>query len=239
MTTTTPPGRPDDGWTIVVPVKTLDRAKSRLGPALDPQARRALVLAMATDVLDTCLATDGVARVRVVTDDPAVAALARDRGLEVVADPPSPAAADPLNPALAAALATAPGPVGVVTADLPELRPEHLARLLRTAARHPHAVLPDHRGAGTTMAFWTAGVIGAARVPRFGTDSASRHLHEGGAVSLSDADPSGAAARDVDTPADLAGLSPARVGDATAAVLVALAGTLPPHAADVSVTMVP
>ena len=40
-----------DGWTIVVPVKALDRAKSRLDPALPSAGRKALVLAMATDVL--------------------------------------------------------------------------------------------------------------------------------------------------------------------------------------------
>lgn len=237
MTTTAPGGHPDPGWTIVVPVKSLAHAKSRLTGTLAPHARRALVLAMASDVLDACVATEGVARVRVVTGDGEVAALARGRGLEVVPEPDARPDADPLNPALAAALAGTPGPVAVVTADLPELRPEHLHRILSAAARHPHSVLPDHRGAGTTMAFWTGS--GSERVPRFGTDSASRHLLEGGAVPLTGADPTGAAARDVDTPEDLARLTARAVGGATASAIGALGDVLPPHAGGVSATMVP
>ena len=228
------------GWTLVVPVKALDRAKSRLADALPPVGRRELVLAMATDVLRTCAATPGVARVRVVTSDPAVGILARRLGLEVVGDPASTAGApgsDPLNAALASALHGVTGPVGVVTADLPELRPDHLAAILVAAARHPHSVVPDHHGAGTTMAFWTG--PRHSRIPRFGAGSASRHLGEGGAVALRDADPSGAAGRDVDTPEDLVGLGHRSVGRATAATLRTRSASPGPHAAGVSATMVP
>lgn len=237
MTTTATGPHPGHGWTLLVPVKALAHAKSRLTPTLDPSARRALVLAMAADVLDTCVSTDGVAAVRVVTGDDEVAALAHRRGLGVVPEPPARPDADPLNAALSAALAGATGRVGVVAADLPELRPRHLGAILAAAAPHVHSVVPDHRGAGTTMAFWTGPADG--RVPRFGTDSATRHLLEGGAVALPGADPTGAAGRDVDTPGDLARLSAADVGAATAAVLGAVAGSLPPHAGSVSATMVP
>ena len=65
-------GSTADGWTIVVPVKALERAKSRLVPALTADGRRALVVAMAVDVLAACRETPGVARVRVVSADPRV-----------------------------------------------------------------------------------------------------------------------------------------------------------------------
>lgn len=80
-------GMTPEGWTIVVPVKSLDRAKSRLVPALTADGRRALVAAMAIDVLRACVSTPGVARVRVVSGDPRVAALASTAGAEFVEEP--------------------------------------------------------------------------------------------------------------------------------------------------------
>lgn len=243
MSTVAGHGSADDGWTIVVPVKALDRAKSRLSRALPAPGRRALALAMATDVLLTVTRTPGVARVRVVTSDPDVATLARRLGLEIVPEPEpatgvtEPSDVDPLNAALSAAILGVTGPAGVVTADLPELRPEHLARILIAAAEHAHSVVPDHRGAGTTMAFWTGGT--GARVPRFGVGSAARHLSEGGAVPLHGADPSGASGRDVDTPEDVAALTGLPVGEATAAVLRTPAVAQGAHSDGVSATMVP
>lgn len=227
------------GWTIVVPVKALDRAKSRLDPALPSTGRKALVLAMATDVLRACLATPGVGRVRVVSAaDPLVRDLAARVGAEFVPDPP-PATrphVDPLNAALTAALADVPGPVGVVAADLPELRPHHLARILASAERHPHSTVADHRGAGTTMAFWTGAPD--SRVCRFGPDSAAR-FRAGGAVTVGVAADLAAASRDVDIPADLATLSARDVGAATAGALRDPSTRHATHADGVSATMVP
>ena len=228
-----------DGWTIVVPVKALDRAKSRLDPVLPADGRKALVLAMATDVLRTCVATPGVGRVRVVSaTDPLVRDLASRVGAELVPEP-APACSphgDPLNAALTAALADVHGPVGIVTADLPELRPHHLARILASAAHHRHSTVADHRGAGTTMAFWTGPP--ASRVCRFGPDSAAR-FREGGAVTVGAAADLGAATRDVDVPADLAALSARDIGAATAEALRDPATRRCTHADGVSATMVP
>lgn len=240
MSTMVGRGTADGGWTIIVPVKALDRAKSRLARTLSAPGRRALVLAMATDVFRACAGSPAVSRVRVVTSDPDVGALAQGFGLEVVPEPPVSADspdADPLNVALAAAIAGVPGPVGVVTADLPELDSDTLERVLSAAARHSHSMVPDHRGVGTTMVFWTGPAT--TRVPRFGGDSAARHVSEGGAVPLLGADTSGAAGRDVDTPEDLAGLSGRTVGGATATTLRARADAPGAHAAGVSATMVP
>ncbi|MCT1712735.1 2-phospho-L-lactate guanylyltransferase [Dietzia cinnamea] len=227
-----------DGWTIVVPVKALDRAKSRLDPALPSAGRKALVLAMATDVLRSCLAAPGVGRVRVVSAaDPLVRDLAARVGAEFVPEPSLPRShVDPLNAALTAALAGVPGPVGVVAADLPELRPHHLARILASAERHPHSTVADHRGAGTTMAFWTGAPD--SRVCRFGPDSAAR-FRAGGAVTVGVAADLAAASRDVDIPADLATLSARDVGAATAGALRDPSTRHATHADGISATMVP
>ncbi|PAY24916.1 2-phospho-L-lactate guanylyltransferase [Dietzia natronolimnaea] len=239
MTTVSGHRAADGGWTIVVPVKALDRAKSRLARALPASDRRELALAMASDVLRTCVATPGVSRVRVVTSDTDVAALARLLPVEIVAEPPGTAGMtgdDPLNAALTGAIRGVPGPVGVVTADLPELGTSQLARVLSAASGHPHSIVPDHHGAGTTMAFWTGPV--EERRPRFGPGSAARHVSDGGAVALDGADPSGASGRDVDTPEDVLALTGRTVGAATAAVIRTPSARQRPHAAGVSATMV-
>ncbi|MGN0101921.1 MAG: 2-phospho-L-lactate guanylyltransferase [Dietzia sp.] len=228
-----------DGWTIIVPVKALARAKSRLDPVLPADRRKALVLAMATDVLRVCVETPEVRRVRVVSaDDPVVRELAARVGADFVAEPP-PAAVlgtDPLNAALTAALEDLHGPVGIVTADLPELRPHHLSRILSAAACSPHSTVADHRGAGTTMAFWTG--ARATRVCRFGPGSAAR-FRDGGAVPVGVTADLGAATRDVDDPADLAALPARDVGPATAEVLHDPRSRHGTHADGLSATMVP
>lgn len=243
MSTPTGHGVDDDGWTLLVPVKPLDLAKSRLAPAVGRLGRRSLVLAMADDVLTTCLATPGVSDVRVVTSDPEVLALAGRLGLRTVPDPAQASAdrdesgSDPLNRTLAAAMADLPGWVGVVTADLPELRPGTLGRILHAAARHRHSVVPDHLAAGTTMAFWTAAA--SDRVPRFGADSAERFRNQGGAVSLAGIDPSGISRRDVDTPEDLSALPGRSLTGATAQALRRHTGPDAAPAGGLSATMVP
>lgn len=240
MSTPTGPGVDVDAWTLLVPVKPLDLAKTRLAPAVGRSGRRSLVLAMAVDVLTACADTPGVSDVRVLTSDPEVRGLARRLGLVAVPDPEptgGESGAEPLNRALEAALADVDGAVGVVTADLPELRPATLGRILHEAAHHRHSVVPDHLGAGTTMAFWTASA--ADREPLFGADSAARFRLEGGAVSLAGIDPSGGSGRDVDTPEDLAALPRRPVAGATARALRQHTGPDATPAGGLSATMVP
>ena len=235
-----------DGWTIVVPVKALAGAKSRLAPAVTARRRQELVMAMATDVLGACMSAPGVSRVRVVSSDPQVETLARRVGAEFVAEPAGtsgpggrgqPSHHDALNAALAVALSDVRGPVGVVTADLPEMTAEHLGRILAAAACHPHSIIADHSGEGTTMAFWTGPAVG--RIPRFGAGSAGRHRAEGGAVPLDGEASPAAATRDVDTPVDLADLAGRPVGEATAVVIRGDESAPRTRATGVSATMVP
>lgn len=215
-------------WGVVVPVKHLDVAKSRLA-VLGDEARRALALAFARDVVAAAVACRAVGRVLVVTDDPqAVRALA-GTGAHVVADDP----AAGLNAALAhgaAALTGVAGLAGVaaVSADLPCFTPDDLDDVLRRATRR--SVVPDAAGAGTTL---LVAPRGAPLAPSFGPGSLGRHV-AGGAVVL-DAAPG--ARRDVDTPDDLRAAERLGVGPATAAALTAHAlvtcappdrGTMPP-----------
>ncbi|MFN2538888.1 MAG: 2-phospho-L-lactate guanylyltransferase, partial [Mycobacteriales bacterium] len=79
-------------WGVVVPVKRLDIAKSRLA-AYGDEHRKALALAFAADVV---LAAAPVAQVLVVTDDPIAGELLAGLGARVVRDDPDAG----LNPAL-------------------------------------------------------------------------------------------------------------------------------------------
>jgi 2-phospho-L-lactate/phosphoenolpyruvate guanylyltransferase len=200
-------------WSLVVPVKVLARAKSRLA-AFDGPRRAALALAMAADTVAAAVSCPEVARVIAVTGDPQAAAELAALGAVVVGDGP----AQGLNPALrhGAALASARWPaagIGALVADLPALRARDLSEGLRAAAQWRHAFVPDASGAGTTL--YTARG-GSAFSPRFGPASARRH-RAAGAAEL--ALPGLATLRrDVDTPDDLAQAARLGMGPRTAAV---------------------
>ncbi|MFD9246172.1 2-phospho-L-lactate guanylyltransferase, partial [Streptomyces sp. NPDC059556] len=72
---------PDDGWSLVVPLKPLALAKSRLAAAAGSRLRPRLALAFAEDTVGAVLNCPRVRDVVVVTDDPAAGpALAPPRG---------------------------------------------------------------------------------------------------------------------------------------------------------------
>ncbi|WP_082801748.1 2-phospho-L-lactate guanylyltransferase [Herbidospora cretacea] len=199
------------GWTIVIPVKTLIRAKTRLAAAVGPH-REDLAVAVAADTVTAALATGGVGRVIVVTADPRPAKVVAELGAEVVPDPDV-----GLNAALRAGAAQAAGAgpraVAALQADLPALRPPELARVLAAAAEFDQSFLPDAADVGTVLYAVRPGVPFR---PRFGGESRARHL-AGGAkeLCLEDVD---SVRRDVDTIEDLRAAAALGLGPRTAAV---------------------
>ncbi len=185
-------------WSVLMPVKVLARAKSRLAGLAGPR-RGDLALALACDTVTAVLGADAVARVIVITDDQVARAALTALGALAVPDEPR----DGLNAALrhGAAYAAARWPAdgtAALSADLPALRPEQISRALRAAAAWPTAFVADAAGDGTTL--YTA-VPGAAFRPSFGLASRARHA-TGGAVELV-LDGVPGLRRDVDTPSDL------------------------------------
>src|SRR5687767_10452220 len=85
-------GEVRDEVDLVVPVKTLDRAKTRLTSATggDPVSHAALALALALDTVSAAAATPGVRRVVTITSDPAVAAEMAALGVESLPEPAEP-----------------------------------------------------------------------------------------------------------------------------------------------------
>jgi len=202
-------------WSVVIPVKRLPEAKSRLAP-LPAEQRGALALAFAADVLTAALAAPQVHSVYVVTDDARVSAQLSALGGLLVPDPGT-----GLNGAYAAGLvrarADAPGHrVLAMNADLPALRTAEFSAFLGSVGPG-RAVVPDVEGTGSTMlAADLAGELG----PLFGPDSRRRHV-DSGAVARPDA---GASLRqDVDTAADLAAALRLGVGGYTANAISASA----------------
>jgi 2-phospho-L-lactate/phosphoenolpyruvate guanylyltransferase len=203
-------------WCVVIPVKVLAQAKSRLTGLAAPD-RAELVLAMAADTVAAAVAAPGVAAVFVVTDDPAVRAEAA--ALEALVLPDAPAAG--LNEALSFAAAQARDRwpqrgVAALAADLPALRAAELAAAL-TAATTGRAFVPDAEGTGTTL---YAAPPGTSFEPLFGRNSRSRHR----AAGLTELDLPGLRGlrRDVDTAADLRLAAEIGLGQRTGAVLAAL-----------------
>ncbi len=177
--------RPVVSWTVVIPVKLLALAKSRLSGLADDD-RKTVALAMAADTVTAAVTCPPVGDVIVVSDDPAVRTEAAG-----------------LNEALTAgaehAAATWSGRgVAALTADLPALSAAELAVALTAAAGVNHAFVADAAGSGTTL--YTA-MPGVAFEPRFGPGSRRRH-REAGAVEL-DLPGIPGLRRDVDTLADL------------------------------------
>src|ERR1700712_4618596 len=134
-------------WTVVVPVKHLGAAKTRLAR----EDRADVALAMACDTVAAAAACPRVSSVIVVTDDQRAASALGDSAA-IVADEPDRG----LNAALAhgAAVAARQNPAGGVVAraaDLPALRPEHLARALEAAEDLDHALIADAAGEGTVL----------------------------------------------------------------------------------------
>ncbi len=203
-------------WSLVIPVKTLVAAKTRLAAATGPHRTR-LAVAVACDTVAAALSCPLVARVIVVTADPAAAGPLTALGAEVVHDPDR-----GLNTALrtgaAHAVRLAPGDaVGALQADLPALRPAELATALACAAEFDQSFVPDALDVGTTF----YGVRpGRPFTPRFGGESRAKHL-AGGAKELC---PEGidSVRRDVDTPDDLRAAIALGLGRHTAAVVAEL-----------------
>lgn len=203
-------------WTVVVPVKGFDSAKSRL--RRDGTETGALARAFLQDMLAALGAAQRVAQVLVATHDAAVEEVARAAGAVTVDD----RGHSGINAAAAhAATRRAPGTgVAVCVSDLPCLTAEAVDVALGLGATHATSFLPDLDGTGTSM--WMS-PRGAGLPSHFGVDSCQAHARAG-AVNLVDAHPDAAealrAARlDVDTDVALNAAFAAGVGPATAALL--------------------
>ena len=134
-------------WAIV-PVKTFDRAKQRLAKVLSAEERRALMLAMARDVLTCLTRSHELSGILIVSRAPEADALAQTFGTERFAEGPDANLPEALEQATRYLVENfAVRGVVVVPADVPCIDAEELDALLR--AHEAVTILPDSEHVGT------------------------------------------------------------------------------------------
>ena len=196
---------------LVIAVKRLAAAKTRLAPVFSAATREAVVLAMMVDTIRAALAVPALRSVTVVTPDQVAADTARQMGAQALTDPTPDGHGDPLNNAIAAAEAVVRESTPNIIAlqgDLPALQPQELAEAIAAARSYPRSFVGDRHGTGTSALF----AFDVPLEPRFGPDSARRHQHSG-AIELTGAWPG--LRCDIDTPDDLMVARRLGVGSAT------------------------
>jgi 2-phospho-L-lactate/phosphoenolpyruvate guanylyltransferase len=186
--------RPDTDIAVVIAVKRLSAAKTRLAPTFSAAMREQLVLAM---LVDTIAAARAVATVTVVTPDDVAAAAARQLGARVLADATPAGHPDPVS-----------ANIVVLQGDLPALRADELGEAIAAARLHPRSFVGDRHGTGTSALF----SFGAPLDPHFGAESSRLH-RDSGAVELTGEWPG--LRCDIDTPEDLTIARRLGVGAAT------------------------
>jgi 2-phospho-L-lactate guanylyltransferase len=210
-------------WSVIVPVKLLADAKSRLHV---DHGRAELALAFFSDVLTAVRAAQDVAQVIVVGDEPAVHDMVQhsaDPRVHLLPQGETPG----LNPAIRHAASQLPpySPVAVIASDLPCLDGATVSMVLQQASAYPRAFVTDAQGIGTTMIFQKDG---SSLEPAFGTRSRARHRQLGylelpAEASYREDDTArqrwARARRDVDTAVDLWDAARIGVGPATAMIL--------------------
>jgi 2-phospho-L-lactate/phosphoenolpyruvate guanylyltransferase len=196
---------------LIVAVKRLTAAKTRLAPVFSAKTRESVVLAMLVDTLTAATRVAALRSITVVTPDEIAAAAAAELGAEVLTDPTPEGDPDPLNSAISAAervLSESLSNIVVLQGDLPALQTQELAEAIATARHHRRSFVADRLGTGTAALC----AFGTTLDPRFGADSSARHRRSG-AIELTGAWPG--LRCDVDTPADLAAARRLGVGPAT------------------------
>jgi 2-phospho-L-lactate guanylyltransferase len=163
---------------VILPVKDLVRAKTRLSGVLAPHERRALAQAMVEDVLSVLVEMASLDGVLLVSDDPAAELIAHKYAIDVITESKL-ACAPGLNPVVEAATGVlrARGVLDMVVmhADLPLVQAQDVEDIIACQRdRKVDVVLAsDLAGTGTNvMAFTGAGHPAF----RYGPGSCQAHL---------------------------------------------------------------
>ena len=186
----------------IVPVGSLEGAKSRLGEVLDAEERRDLVTRMLVRTIEAGLGATGIAETIVISPDPDALAIAAAAGARTMRQ-----RTQGLNQALdwarddaAAGGATA---VLILPIDLPLVTAGALERVLAAADSGPEpvvALVPDrHRRGTNALLIRPPGAIAFA----FGGDSRDAHAAAAAAGGVRFLELESPLSVDLDTPEDL------------------------------------
>lgn len=155
----------------LVPVKALARAKARLAPDFDDDARRAIAGALLDDALALCVSAEFLDW-WVVSEDEEVLSRASAAGLKTVVDP-----GEGLNAAIAAGMAQAVAAgaesLTIVPSDVPLAYRGDLVDLLDTGATSDVVLVPAGDDGGTNALYLSPPDL---IEPAFGPGSLQRHI---------------------------------------------------------------
>lgn len=187
----------------IIPVGTLEAAKSRLGGALDAEERQDLAERFLVRTLRAALAVDGLADILVVSPDHEVLHRASDAGARTLRQRSSGLNAG-LDEAREDVVAGGAGAILVLPIDLPFVTAAAITEVLAPiddAGLEPRVVLvTDRHGTGTNvLALRPPGLIRFS----FGQGSRVAHREAAAAAGAAYAEVVGPLAFDLDTPADL------------------------------------
>jgi 2-phospho-L-lactate guanylyltransferase len=186
----------------IVPVGTLEGAKSRLGGALDAEERHDLAARMVERTVAAAVRTPGIVEVIVVTPDDEVRAIALDAGGRPLRQR-SRGLNGGLREAREDAIAGGADAVLVLPVDLPLVTPDAIADVVAPHTRFGPpivVIVPDRHGRGTN------GLLVAppdAIEFAFGGDSREAHAASAAAAGARLVELGGPLAIDLDTPDDL------------------------------------
>jgi 2-phospho-L-lactate guanylyltransferase len=217
-------------WALV-PLKSRERAKSRLATVLSPEQRTHLFFALARQVILTLQTTRGIDAVAVITASAEIAAFARSLGATPILQS--------ADFGMSAAFELAVGELQIANArrvlmlpgDLPLISSVALEALLAAAGNEPGVVVvPDRHRTGTNALLCAPP---RALSPCFGGHSFERHMQAAQAARL-DAHifEHEALALDLDHPEDLDYLQAQDSALAAQLLIAKSCVTTPPHIED-------
>lgn len=189
---------------VVIPIKSLKQAKSRLKTVFPGRLRERLILCMLRDVITACRVAGVFYRWAVISADPVPGKVVADMdGIWLREAGRSLGLNKAIHQAVDWALSDGADALLVVSGDVPLARPEDFQQLVRRAAdsKAEVVIVPEHGGNGTNALFqYPPGRIRAC----FGRNSRWRHRDAAEQVGASWLElPLSSLGRDVDTPEDV------------------------------------
>jgi 2-phospho-L-lactate/phosphoenolpyruvate guanylyltransferase len=158
---------------VIIPVKPLNRAKSRLADALTPEQRQQLAETMFRHVLSVVTSTPQVIGTLVISRDSKALSIARDYNARTVQESGQPELNSALTRATQVVASWGCAAVLVLPADLPLITREDVTQIVAMGQQEPSIVMAtDQHQNGTNALFMRpAGLMTYS----FGENSFTRH----------------------------------------------------------------
>ncbi|MEM3072100.1 MAG: 2-phospho-L-lactate guanylyltransferase [Candidatus Bathyarchaeia archaeon] len=156
---------------VLIPLKRLDKSKTRLSSVLTLEERVELTIAMLEDVVESAVHAKGVKRVYVINNDVELARIMKAHGVKMLRDP-----GKGLNNALKIWLKKferESKSALILPADIPLIKSEDLEQVIRLGAHYDMVISPSRNMKGTNALLLKPPTL---LKPLFGSNSFNRHL---------------------------------------------------------------